>query len=283
MSIGADSGGQGEASIPYTVAPNPVPSSRAGAIIVGAQSVAISQAAAPCVFTLSRAGEGIAAAGGRLAVDVTTISGCSWNAASGSDWIAVSSGQSGNASGTVGLAVAPERRTPRGSGEVKIAGQSYTVTQAAAPPSPDLRCPAPTAPVPDPPPAPRTDHLHRRPLRPLRPTAAGAKRVTFDGIRVQPVGELSERDDHGEQRDDRRGPVDRLQEVEMQRSAPRPGRRKGRASRNVERHDQGDRHSRPQGLGMTTHMNAAASRRCSRSALLLNDGAGARRRRFRTC
>ena len=158
VSIGEDPGGQGEASIPYTVAPNPVPSSRAGAITVGAQSVALSQAAAPCEFTLSRAGDGIAAAGGRLAVDVTTLNGCSWSATSRSSWIAVSAGQSGNTSATVGLAVAPNLGAAR-TGEVAIAGQSFTVNQAAAP-APDpvpLPVPLPTptpTPVPDPTPPP---------------------------------------------------------------------------------------------------------------------------------
>jgi hypothetical protein len=153
VSIAADSGGQGEASIQYTVAPNPVPSSRAGAIIVDTQSVAISQAAAPCVFTLSRAGEGMPAGGGRLTIDVTTISGCSWNATSGSNWIVVSSGQSGNASGTVGLAVAPNDGASR-VGEVKIAGLNYTVTQAAAPPPPAPVPPPAPAPTPTPAPSP---------------------------------------------------------------------------------------------------------------------------------
>jgi hypothetical protein len=154
VSIDADPGGQGEASIQYTVAPNPVPSSRAGTINVDTQSVAISQAAAPCVFTLSRAGDGMSAGGGRLAVDVTTISGCSWNATSGSNWIVVSSGQSGNASGTVGLAVAANEGASR-VGQVKIAGLNYTVTQAAAAPPPPVPVPPPApAPAPGPTPAP---------------------------------------------------------------------------------------------------------------------------------
>jgi hypothetical protein len=153
VSIAADSGGQGEASIPYTVAPNPVPSSRAGAIIVDTQSIAISQAAAPCVYTLNRTGEAVAAAGGRLAVDVTTISGCGWTATSAANWIVVSSGQSGNAGGTVGLDVALNVGPAR-VGEVNIAGQRYAVTQAAAPPPAPDPVPSPSPPAPSPTPAP---------------------------------------------------------------------------------------------------------------------------------
>jgi len=175
VSIAADSGGQGEGSVPYTVAANPVPSSRAGTITVGTQSVAISQAAAPCVFTLNRAGEAIAAAGGRVAVDITTISGCSWNATSGSSWIVVSSGQSGNGSGTVGLAVATNTGPSR-VGEVNIAGQRYTVTQATAlPPVPDPAPTPPPSPGPTPGPAPSPQPAPAPPLPPA------PKKVDFEG------------------------------------------------------------------------------------------------------
>ena len=145
-----DASGQGEATIPYTVAANPVPSPRTAAIAVGAQSVAVSQQAAPCVFSLSRTNDTIGESGGRLTVGVTTLSGCRWTAATGAAWISVASGQSGDANGTVGLTVAANAGAAR-VGQVNIAGQTYTVSQAAvtAPPSPT---PAPTpTPVPTPP------------------------------------------------------------------------------------------------------------------------------------
>jgi hypothetical protein len=50
VSIAGDHGGQGETTVTFAVAPNPVPSSRSTAIVVGSQSVALSQAAAPCQF-----------------------------------------------------------------------------------------------------------------------------------------------------------------------------------------------------------------------------------------
>jgi uncharacterized protein DUF5666/all-beta uncharacterized protein len=178
VSIAADPGGQGEASIPYTVAPNPVPSSRAGAIVVGTQSVTVNQAAAPCLFTLSQASEAIAAAGGRLAVDVKTISGCTWNATSAANWIVVSSGRSGNASGTVGLDVAPNSGAAR-AGEVNIAGQQYAITQAAAPPPVPEPVPSPLPPAPSPTPAPTPP--------PPPPPMPGPKNVAFEG----PVSTLS--------------------------------------------------------------------------------------------
>jgi len=155
LSVGLTSG-QGEASVTYTVAANPVPSARSGAIVVGPSSVSVSQAAAPCVFTLSRQADTIAAAGGSLSVGVAVISGCAWSAASTAGWITVSSGSAGNGGGTVGLVVAANTGASR-SGQVKIADRIYTVTQAAAPASDPAPTPGPSptpAPTPGPTPAP---------------------------------------------------------------------------------------------------------------------------------
>ncbi|HZR22765.1 MAG TPA: hypothetical protein VFA59_04200 [Vicinamibacterales bacterium] len=143
--------GQGDASVGYVVAANPVPSTRAGAIAVGSQSLSLSQAAAPCRFSLSRTGDHVGSTGGRLSVAVSTLSGCGWNAASGMNWIGVTSGQNGNGNGTVELTVAPNVGSAR-VGQANIAGQTYTVNQDAAPaPEP---APAPPAPAPPTPPTP---------------------------------------------------------------------------------------------------------------------------------
>jgi Viral BACON domain/Putative binding domain, N-terminal len=149
--------GQGEGTIPYTVAANPVPSPRSAAIAVGAQSVAVSQQAAPCIFSLSRANDTIGETGGKLSVSVTTLSGCRWTAASTAAWISVASGQSADGNGTVGLTIAANAGAAR-VGQVNIAGQTYTVSQAAAAsgpsPTPPSPVPGPTPPGPTPTPTP---------------------------------------------------------------------------------------------------------------------------------
>src|SRR5256885_9722669 len=125
VAIGGQRSGQGEASVAYSVAANPVPSPRSAAFVVGSKSVPVSQQAAPCVFSLSRANDTIGANGGRLSVAVTTLTGCRWTAASSAAWITVADGQSASASGTVGLAVAANTATAR-VGQVTIAGHAYT-------------------------------------------------------------------------------------------------------------------------------------------------------------
>jgi len=136
---------------------NQVPSPRSGALNVASAAVQLSQAGAPCAFTLGRVRDSVTAAGGTLSVGVSTLTGCAWNATSSDPWIAVTAGQSGNASGTVTLSVAPNGGDAR-VGHATIAGQAFTVTQSAtgAPPT----NPPPTNPPPtDPNPPPTKVHL----------------------------------------------------------------------------------------------------------------------------
>jgi hypothetical protein len=181
LAIGGDHSGQGDAVVPYTVAANPVPAARSGAIAVGADKVAITQAGAPCRFDLSRTRDTIGAAGGHLSVDVATVAGCTWSATSTAPWIAVSSGQSGTASGTVGLIVAANAGGAR-AGIVNVAGQSYTVAQDSVPAPPDTPAPAPNpAPTPTPGPTPTpTPTPTPPPPTPPPPTPSGTP-VHFDG------------------------------------------------------------------------------------------------------
>jgi hypothetical protein len=179
VSVNGDRSGQGDATIRYTVAPNPVPSPRTGSIAVGSRSISISQAAAPCRYTLSRTQDAIAAGGGRLAVDVATTAGCAWTAASNAPWIGIAGGQNGNGSGTVGLEVSANTGAQR-VGQMNIAGQTYTVVQAAAAasPTPAPPSPAPTpAPTPTPPPAPSPS-----PSPSPAPPPSGGETVQFSGI-----------------------------------------------------------------------------------------------------
>lgn len=155
ISLGASSSGQGDASIPYSVAPNPAPATRAGNISVGSEKIQLSQAAAPCTFRLSRSGDSIGADGGRLSVDLTTLTGCAWTAVSDASWLSIVTGGNGSASTTITVAAAANTGDARGA-RVNAGGQVYTVQQAAKsvapPPTPPSPPPAPTPPPPGPPP-----------------------------------------------------------------------------------------------------------------------------------
>lgn len=140
ISINGSAGGQGAGSVSYSVAANPVPAPRSGALVVASTTVQLTQAGAPCNFSLSRTQDSVPAAGGMSTVGVSTLSGCAWNAAAIDSWITVAGGQSGNASGTVTLSIAANAGGAR-TGQALIAGQRYTISQGAAnmpgpPPSP---------------------------------------------------------------------------------------------------------------------------------------------------
>jgi hypothetical protein len=173
VALKGDHTGQGEASIPYTVAPNPVPSARSGAIVVGSHSVQLSQAAAPCRFTLSRNGAEIGFGGGALSVDVSTLTGCAWNTTSRVNWIAVASGQTENASATVKLNVNANNGAVR-VGQVNVAGQNYIVTQNGTPPPP-------APPPPSPPPAPQPPAPPPPGPAPVPPPPQGGQTMDFSG------------------------------------------------------------------------------------------------------
>jgi BACON domain-containing protein/all-beta uncharacterized protein len=180
LTIGGEKNGQGEATLSYSVAANPVPAARSAAIVVASQRASVNQAAAPCTFTLSRTSDSIGASGGALTVQVATLTGCHWNASSADGWIAVATGQSGDASGTVGLRVAPNTGDAR-VGRVNVAGQNYIVNQNAAPPPP-APAPPPTTPTPPAPPAPDpTPPPAPAPTPPPAPPPVGGQHLTFSG------------------------------------------------------------------------------------------------------
>jgi len=89
--------------------------------------------AAACAYSLSAASASLSAAAGSgtVGVTITSGSGCSWTAVSNaSTWLHVTSGASGTGNGTVGYSVDANGGSAR-SGSLTIAGQTFTVNQAA--------------------------------------------------------------------------------------------------------------------------------------------------------
>lgn len=156
IALGSPASGQGEATLSYTAEANPLVSVRRGAVIVNDQRVEVVQAAAACTFSLSAAGGSVGAEGGVLSVTVTAPATCTWTAASEASFVQVASGREGDGQGTVTLRVEPNGGAAR-TGGVTIAGQRYTVSQAAsseagpAPPPPAPPSPTPPSPTPGPP------------------------------------------------------------------------------------------------------------------------------------
>ncbi|MBK6998564.1 MAG: DUF1566 domain-containing protein [Rhodoferax sp.] len=85
-----------------------------------------------CTYALGSSSASVAAPANTGSVSVT--SSCAWTAASNASWIAITSGSSGSGNGTVGYAVAVNTSGSSRTGTLTIAGQTFTVTQAAAAP-----------------------------------------------------------------------------------------------------------------------------------------------------
>jgi hypothetical protein len=125
--------GGGNASGPATVtAAANVGPARTGTVTIAGQTVSVSQAAAAaCAFTIAPTSQTVPAAGGSIPVAVTAGSTCSWTSVSNVPWVTVAAGASGTGNGAVTLTIAANTAGQR-DGTVTIAGQTFTVSQAAA-------------------------------------------------------------------------------------------------------------------------------------------------------
>lgn len=80
-----------------------------------------------CSYSISPDSRTIVAGGGNSSVGVTAGAGCSWTATSNAPWLTITSGGSGNGSGTVNYSVAQNTGQQR-SGSVTVSGGAQTFT-----------------------------------------------------------------------------------------------------------------------------------------------------------
>ena len=135
LTITGDSKGNGNGTIAYAVGANLATAGRSAPLTVAGQAAMISQAAAPpCAYAIDPASASYGASGGSGSVTVAVRDGCAWTATSNANWIAVTSGSSGSGGGHVGYSVAANTSLSGRTGTIAIAGQTFTITQAAAEP-----------------------------------------------------------------------------------------------------------------------------------------------------
>ncbi len=83
----------------------------------------------PCTYSISPSSEQFDSSGGTESVSVTAADGCSWTAKSNAGWIAITSGSSGDANGSVTYTVAASTGDSQRTGTMTIAGRTFNVTQ----------------------------------------------------------------------------------------------------------------------------------------------------------
>ena len=93
------------------------------------QTFAVTQAAAPCSFSLSPTSYNAVAAGASSAFDVNTTAGCSWTSNGVPAWVTGVPG-SGTGTTTINFTVAANTGAAR-SANIVIEGQTFAVSQAS--------------------------------------------------------------------------------------------------------------------------------------------------------
>jgi hypothetical protein len=131
VTIASGAAGTGTGSVQLNVAANPG-AARTGTATIAAQTLTLTQAAAPCTFTMSPGAIDVPSAGGERTTTVTTRDDCAWTASANVPWITVTAAASATGSATIRFTVAANSGDAR-SGVVSIGGATVTVAQDAAP------------------------------------------------------------------------------------------------------------------------------------------------------
>ena len=129
ISITGNATGSSNGTVSYSVQAN-AGAPRSGRITVGNEAFVINQGSGivSCTYNLSSSSVSVPAGASSGSVNVTTDSSCAWTATSNAAWIGVTGGGSG--SGSVSYSVQANTGAAR-SGTISIAGQTFTVNQAA--------------------------------------------------------------------------------------------------------------------------------------------------------
>jgi hypothetical protein len=123
--------GQGNGTVQFHAAPNPLPAAREGDIVVNDAHLRVFQLAARCRFDVQPSDLAADAGGGTHQVAVSAASGCAWTAATDAGWITFTTPVSGNGGGTVGVGIAPNLGSGPRVGTIVLADQRITVAQAS--------------------------------------------------------------------------------------------------------------------------------------------------------
>jgi uncharacterized protein (TIGR03437 family) len=131
ITITSGASGSGNGTVSYTVAASSSANPLTGTLTIAGQTFTVTQAGATCSYAIAPTSASAPAGGTTGSVTVTAPTGCAWTATSNVSWITVSPA-SGNGNGVVSYTVAASSGPLARTGTLTIAGQTFTVTQAAA-------------------------------------------------------------------------------------------------------------------------------------------------------
>jgi uncharacterized membrane protein YqjE len=129
ITIVGSTNGTGSNAVGYLVAANPTGLARSGYVVVNEGTVLISQNAAPCTYSLLPAGLTHTAVQETGTVSVVSLLGCDWTVVNTNNWITLLSPTNGSGSASVTYSVGIHLDPNPRSGNLVIAGQSFSVVQ----------------------------------------------------------------------------------------------------------------------------------------------------------
>jgi len=167
LSITGGGSGNGSGTVSYTVLANTTSSQRTGTLTVAGQTFTVTQAptssqsltsspsgdggssltvldppadtTAPdrkkntrCTYTVTPDATSVSTSGGTFAMSVTTENGCTWSASTGTQWVSILAGSSGNGSGSVAASASINSGSAARTGTLTVAGQIVTVAQSGS-------------------------------------------------------------------------------------------------------------------------------------------------------
>ena len=143
VSLVSGGNGIGNSTVAYTVAENTGSNYRTGTLSIAGQTFTVTQDGTDgCNFLIVPTSRTLSANSESGSVTVTAPIGCVWTATSSAPFVTIASGSSGVANGTVEYLVAANPLSFSRTATLTIAGGSFTVIQAGAPPSPLAPTPA---------------------------------------------------------------------------------------------------------------------------------------------
>lgn len=127
-------GRTGSGTVTYSVAANTTTAGRTATATVAGNTFTASQAAAPaCTYSINPTTISVSDAAASGTVSVTTQAGCAWSAISASSFLTFQSGTGRTGPGSVTFSVTANTGTIARTGTGTVAGQTFTVPQAAPP------------------------------------------------------------------------------------------------------------------------------------------------------
>jgi hypothetical protein len=132
ITITAGASGTGNGTTSYRVTANTSTSPRVGFLTVAGASITVTQAGAPCAYTINPASASVNETASTGSFAVSTTAGCSWSATRSVTWITITAGGSGIGSGTVSYSVAANTGPTTRIGTITAGGRTFTITQDGA-------------------------------------------------------------------------------------------------------------------------------------------------------